>query len=165
VEKIIASIRPVMIVCVCALAFSYPDFKPLHAQEPKRAQRTPSTKPKPHSKHIPQHGGIFFMALDNEHHLEGVLLKTGIFKVYLYDAYTNPLAAAKVRQASGSVQVGESESAPNIPLKVGEDSSTLEVAMGKDLKLPITITLSLRFQMSKPNIRPEVFTFHFTHFS
>jgi hypothetical protein len=165
VERIIVSIRFVIIVCICALAVFYPDFKPLYSQVSKRVQHTPSSKPKPHSKHIPQHGGIFFMALDNEHHLEGVLLKSGIFKVYLYDAYTKSLAAAKARQASGSVQVGESESAPNIPLKVEEDSSTLEVAMGKYLKLPITITLSLRFQMSKPNVRPEVFTFHFTHFS
>jgi hypothetical protein len=164
VTKIIASIRAILIVCVCALAVFYPDFRPLHAQASKAAHPL-TRKPKPHSLHIPQHGGIFFMALDNEHHLEAVLLKSGIFRIYLYDAYTKPLAAAEARQASGSVQVGESESAPSIPLKVGEDSSTLEVAVGKDLKLPVTITLSLRFQISKPNVRPEVFTFHVTHFS
>ena len=103
------------------------------------------------------------MALDNRHHLEGVLLKSGIFKVYLYDAFTRPLSAMEVQQASGSVQVGESENAMRIPLVVAKDERTLEVAI-KELKLPVTITLSLRFQKSGPQVKPEVFTFPFSHY-
>ena len=121
-------------------------------------------KQKPHSNHIPKHGGVFFMALDNIHHLEGVLLQSGIFRVYLYDAYTKPLSAAKVKQASGTVQVGESADAPRIPLVVGKDVQALESALGKDLKLPVTLTLSLHLPGSAPNARPEVFTFPFSHF-
>ena len=104
------------------------------------------------------------MALDNEHHLEGVLLKSGVFKVYLYDAFTRPLSAAEVQQATGNVQVGESESAPRIPLRVGKDGHTLEAAISKNLQLPVTINLSLRFQESAQNVRPEVFTFPFSHY-
>jgi hypothetical protein len=36
--------------------------------------------------------------------------------------------------------------------------------MGNDLKLPVTITLFLRFRESNPNERPEVFTFPFSHY-
>ncbi len=118
---------------------------------------------KPHSNHNPQHGGVFFMALDNQHHLEGVLLESGIFKVYLYDAFTKPLSAMEVQQASGSLQLGDSENAPKIPLVVGKDGRTLDAAL-KDLKLPVTITLSLQFQKSGPQVKPEVFTFPFSHY-
>lgn len=119
---------------------------------------------KPHTNHIPQHGGVFFMALDNKHHLEGVLLPSRSFRVYLYDAYTKPLSAAKVKQASGTVQVGESDNAPRVPLVVGKDGRTLEASLGNDLKLPVTLTLSLHLPDVAPNARPEVFTFPFSHF-
>jgi hypothetical protein len=149
---------------VCCLALSPGGAEPLGAQLSGASQDSPSSKSKPHSNHIPQHGGVFFMALDNEHHLEGVLLKSGVFKVYLYDAFTKPLSAAEVQQASGNVQLGESESAPRIRLLVGKDGHTLEAAVSKNLRLPVTINLSLRFQESAQNVRPEVFTFPFSHY-
>ena len=164
--KASASIHAFMIVSVCGLALSLGGTRPLDAQMSGASQDSASgkSKPKPHSNHNPQHGGVFFMALDNYHHLEGVLLPSGVFKVYLYDAFTKPLSVAKVQQARGNVQVGESDSAPRLPLMVGEDGHNLEVAMGKDLKLPVTITLTLRFQESGPKLTPEVFTFPFSHY-
>jgi len=104
------------------------------------------------------------MALDNIHHLEGVLLRPGIFRVYLYDEYTKPLSAAKVKQASGTVQVGESADAPRIPLVVSEDGQNLECSLGKDLKLPVELIVSLHLPGLAPNAKPEVFTFPFSHF-
>jgi hypothetical protein len=133
------------------------------AQLARNSQDQPRIQEKPHSNHNPQHGGVFFMALDNQHHLEGVLLEPGIFKVYLYDAFTKPLSAADVQQASGSVQVGDSENAPRIPLAMGKDGRTLEAAI-KELKLPVTITLWLRFRNSNQQVKPEVFTFPFSHY-
>lgn len=120
--------------------------------------------PKPHSNHTPQHGGIFFMALDYKHHLEGVLLEPGTFKVYLYDAYTKPLPVDKVSMASGTLQIGDANDAPIIPLVVAKDRQTLQADLSKQVKLPVNITLSLRFPDSKPDARPEVFTFHFDHY-
>jgi hypothetical protein len=164
VGRINTNIGTFLVMAVCFLAMTIADIKPSYAQMSEASQDSPSSKPKPHSNHIPQHGGVFFMALDNEHHLEGVLLKSGVFKVYLYDAFTKPLPTSEVHQASGNVQMGESESAPRIPLFVGKDGHTLEAAMSKNLKLPVTITLSLHFQKPGPNVRPEVFTFPFSHY-
>src|ERR1700733_3640287 len=71
---------------------------------------------KAHMDHKPKHGGTFFMSLDNLHHLEGVLLPPGTFRVYLYDDHTKPLKPDQVKLASGTIQVGDSDSAPKIPL-------------------------------------------------
>jgi hypothetical protein len=120
--------------------------------------------PKPHSNHTPQHGGIFFMALDYKHHLEGVLLEPGTFKVYLYDAYTKPLPIDKVPKVSGTVQIGDADDAPMVPLVIAKDRQTLVADVSKQMKLPENLTLSLRFPDSQPNARPEVFTFAFDHF-
>lgn len=120
--------------------------------------------PRPHSMHTPQHGGIFFMAMDYKHHLEGVLLAPGIFKVYLYDVYTKPLPEDKVREASGTLQIGDAADAPILPLVVAKDHRTLQVELSKDVKLPVTLTLALRFPDSQSGARPEVFTFPFDHF-
>ena len=73
-----------------------------------------------HGDHDPKHGGTFFMALDNEHHLEGILLSPGIFGVYLYDAYTQPLGRAELHQASGTVQWGDFDGARETPLAVND---------------------------------------------
>lgn len=81
---------------------------------------------KAHMDHKPKHGGLFFMSLDNVHHLEGVLLPPGTFRVYLYDEYAKPLKLEQVKLASGTIQIGDSEDAPKIPLgpeKEGIDGS------------------------------------------
>jgi len=163
VGRMSARILHFMAVPLLASVLTSVSVKSLSAQPPIFFQETLRIQEKPHSNHNPQHGGVFFMALDNQHHLEGVLLKPGIFKVYLYDAFTKPLSAADVQQASGSVQVGDSESAPSIPLAMGKDGRTLEAAI-KELKLPVTITLWLRFRNSKLEVKPEVFTFPFSHY-
>jgi hypothetical protein len=119
---------------------------------------------RPHMDHVPKHGGVFFMSLDNRHHLEAVLLSPGIFRVYLYDAYTRPLTAEKVKQAKGTVQLGDSEDAPKIPLTLAKDGQTLEAALPRGTRLPLSITLLLHLPDAKPGAKAEVFDFHFSHY-
>jgi hypothetical protein len=45
-----------------------------------------------HMDHTPLHGGWqFFMVDNNYHHLEGTMHEAGIFKMYVYDDWKNPL--------------------------------------------------------------------------
>ena len=114
---------------------------------------------------IPNTAARFFMALDNKHHLEGTLLPPGKFCVYLYDAHTHPLSPAAIKQASGTVQWGESEDSPETPLMVGEEGQRLEAVLGKEVTFPVTLTLLLRLPGSPADARPELFTFPFSHYS
>ena len=118
-----------------------------------------------HGDHNPKHGGAFFMALDNKHHLEGVLLPPGIFYVYLYDARTQPLGHAELHQSSGAVQWGDSDGALETLLVVDDDAHRLETALGQEVEFPVTLTLLLRLPGSLPGARPELFTFPFSHYS
>ena len=52
--------------------------------------------PLPHEDHTPKHGGIFFMAPDNWHHIEGVYLGAVRIAVYVYDNYSQPMSAKAV---------------------------------------------------------------------
>jgi hypothetical protein len=133
---------------------------PAYSQATKSAPNTP----KGHRDHNPKHGGTFFMALDMKHHLEGVLERPGTFRVYLYDAISRPEVPARVKLASGKVEWGDSDPAPQTPLKLSKDGRTLEAAFEK-ANPPITVTLRVRFPGSPLNSRPELFTFIFRDYS
>jgi hypothetical protein len=118
-----------------------------------------------HMDHKSKHGGSFFMALDNVHHLEGILVPPGTFRVYLYDDHTKPLKAEETRKASGTVQVGESEDAPKIDLTPGKKKETLEANLGNGVKFPVNLTLLLHLPGMEPGAKPELFNFTFTQFT
>jgi hypothetical protein len=119
----------------------------------------------PHQNHNPQHGGVFFMAEDNIHHLEGVVIEPETFRLYLYDAYTLPLDPDRVKETQASVEVGDSGDARGIPLHVGADGQTQEAKLGPALNFPITLTLRMHLPGEPPDAKPELFTFHFNKYS
>ncbi len=119
----------------------------------------------PHMDHKPKHGGTFFMSLDNKHHLEGVILPPGTFRVYLYDDHTKPLKAEEVREASGTVQIGDSEDAPKINLAPGKKKETMEANLGDGVKFPIALTVLLHLPGMAPDAKPELFNFSFKGFT
>jgi hypothetical protein len=118
-----------------------------------------------HQDHEPKHGGVFFMAMNYHHHLEGVLEDPGTFRVYVYDDHTSPLAKDKIKEVSGKLFLGDSDEAPELPLKVSRDGMTLEATLPAGTKLPVTLTLLMRFPGMKADARPELFTFPFEEFS
>ena len=151
--------RPLKLLLL-VLLFISPGFSKPSGSRPAAA----GPRQRPHMDHVPKHGGVFFMSLDNRHHLEAVLLSPGIFRVYLYDAYTRPLPALKVKQAKGTVQLGDLAEDPKIPLTLGKDGQTLEAALPRGTKLPLSITLLLHLPDAKPGAKAEVFNFHFSHY-
>jgi hypothetical protein len=115
--------------------------------------------------HKSKHGGTFFMCLDNQHHLEGVLLPPGLFRIYLYDDHTKPLKAEKVRQASGTVQIGDSGDAPKIALGPGEKKEATETSLGDVIKFLVSLTVLLKLPDTPPDTKPELFNFTFAKFT
>jgi hypothetical protein len=79
-----------------------------------------------HGNHNPQHGGVFFMAPDAWHHLEGTYLRTGVFRLHLYDDFTKPLPLNQVREVSASLFVKDA--------KTGKEAAIPLVRSGRSFR-------------------------------
>lgn len=113
--------------------------------------------PRPHGNHNPQHGGVFFMAPDNWHHLEGTYPGAGVFRVYLYDDYSRPLAIDHVGRVTGHVEIRNL----SVPLTIAAGGTYLQSTLPAS-KLPVELTAKLRFQPEAPEYR---FDFAFSSYS
>jgi hypothetical protein len=104
-----------------------------------------------HLDHTPRHDGVFFMAEDGFHHLEGVC-GCKAFTLYLYDDRVLPLP---VLSARGRI---EGESVPARPLEPDPAGTTLAVALPAGAKPPFDLTLRARLA---PGLPEQRFDFHF----
>src|SRR4051812_12047764 len=68
-----------------------------------------------HGNHNPQHGGLFFMASDNTHHLEGAYLSNGAFRMYFYDEFTKPQTLAVMRNYKATLMVKDPNTGKETP--------------------------------------------------
>jgi hypothetical protein len=122
-----------------------------------------------HANHNPRHGGLFFMAPDLWHHLEGTYQSDEIFRVFLYDDYTKPLPAELAKQVTGRVVTKETFDAATkttreitaFPLKLSADGDYLEARLGR-MKLPAEMTAKVKFKSGDQEYR---FDFAFGEFS
>jgi Heavy metal binding domain len=122
-----------------------------------------------HANHNPRHGGLFFMAPDLWHHLEGTYESDETFRVYLYDDYTRPLSAELAKQVAGRVVTKETFDAATkttkeitaFPLKLSPDGDYLEARPGR-MKLPAEMTAKVKFKSGDQEYR---FDFTFGEFS
>jgi heavy metal-binding protein len=125
--------------------------------------------PRPHGNHNPQHGGVFFMAPDNWHHLEGTYPRAGVFRLYLYDDYTKPLPRDQVRKTTARLVVRESfdtatrttKELVTAPLVLAPNGRYLEAKIG-DVPLPAQLTAKIKFQ---PAAAEHRFDFAFAEYS
>ena len=115
---------------------------------PRIGQRTL----RPHGNHNPRHGGQFFMAPDNWHHIEGAYPAARTFRLYLYDDFGRPLAAAALKDVEARVVTKETfEPATRkttelsaFPLKVARNREYLEARVDQ-MALPAEMTAKVRF--------------------
>jgi hypothetical protein len=123
-----------------------------------------------HGDHNPRHGGIFYMAQDQWHHLEGTYPAAGKFRAYFFDNYTQPIDA---KAFSGSVVLQAIDPATNapkdvatFPLRLSRDGKTLEATLKGDQRpsKDAATTMVAKVRMTKDG--PEQpFTFAFVEYS
>ena len=117
-----------------------------------------------HANHNPRHGGLFFMAPDLWHHLEGAYADD-VMRVYLYDDYTKPLAPELRNAVTGLIVTKETfdsatrttKEITTFPLKASPDGDFLEARVGR-MKFPADMTAKLRFTKGGEEYRFD-FTF------
>jgi hypothetical protein len=115
---------------------------------------------RPHGNHNPQHGGQFFMAPDNWHHLEGTYPRDRVFRLYIYDDYARPLAAADLNRVQARVVTRETfdpvtrrttEHAA-FPLRMPRNGGYLEARVD-GVRLPAEMTAKIRIKPGAPEYR------------
>jgi hypothetical protein len=107
---------------------------------------------RPHGNHNPRHGGQFFMAPDNWHHIEGAYPTARAFRLYVYDDYGRPLPAAALKDVQARIVTKESFDPATrkttelsaFPLRVSRTSGYLEARIDTTT-LPAEMTAKVRF--------------------
>ncbi len=114
-----------------------------------------------HSDHRPKHGGVFFMAPNGRNHLEGVVLRPGILKVYLYDEYTQPLPAASFKATLAPRLTGASK---RVPFTLAGDG-TLVTSLATP-SFPLALDVWITFPRTNGvEGSTDLFTFEFERFT
>jgi hypothetical protein len=156
-----------------ALTFTCAGHPEINQLEPGRcadgAPMTAKYSPRPHGDHNPRHGGLFFMAPDNWHHVEGAYPAPGQFRVYLYDDYTKPLPLAQARKVRARVVIKEvfdpgtktTRELSSAPLVLGRNLTFLEARIDP-VALPAQMTAKMSFG---PEDKESRFDFAFPAFS
>lgn len=111
-----------------------------------------------HGNHSPQHGGIFFMASDNWHHLEGTHPEANTFRLYLYDDYSKTLPATQMKQVTATV----TRKSAVLPLKLSADGKFFEARVDGLAPPAADLFTMVKFKKDGPEYR---FDFAFPAFT
>ena len=109
-----------------------------------------STSTRPHQNHNPRHGGMFFMAPDNWHHLEGTYPEDGVFRVFLYNNFSEPLNAKDFKGRAVLKEVFDAETKQTrellvYPLLASPGGAYLEAHIGT-AAFPREMTAKVQFE-------------------
>ena len=109
-----------------------------------------STSTRPHQNHNPRHGGMFFMAPDNWHHLEGTYPEDGVFRVFLYNNFSEPLNANDFKGRAVLKEVFDAETKQTrellvYPLLASPGGAYLEAHVGS-AAFPREMTAKVQFE-------------------
>jgi hypothetical protein len=115
-----------------------------------------------HGDHNPVHGGQFFMAADNWHHVEGTYPSAGLFRVFFYDNFKKPLPG---KNFSGDLIVLDKsdKELATITLTPSRDGSTLEAKLPQQLAtMPLKAAATIQYD---PKAKAQRFDFAFDKLS
>ncbi|QDV89887.1 hypothetical protein RAS2_09620 [Phycisphaerae bacterium RAS2] len=110
-----------------------------------------------HMDHSPKHGGVFFMAPDQTHHLEGTISATYEMRIYFYDEYTKPISADRF-SGNGTLRTKEPETQQEIKLSIEPGKTFLTAKPHRPVKFPVSVKVFIDFKDGK---EPQVFDFDF----
>lgn len=119
-----------------------------------RMTLAPSTGPRPHQDHNPKHGGIFFMAPDAWHHLEGTYPEDGVLRIHVYDNFSRPLSAKAfqgrvVLKETFDPVSRETRELVSYPLLPSREGEYLEASV-PSAALPIELAAKIQFEKDGP---------------
>ena len=155
------------------LAFTCATHREISQLEPGKcpdgSAMVPKYTPRAHGDHNPKHGGIFFMAPDNWHHLEGTYPAAGRFRVYVYDDFSRPLNMSDARKVRGRVitketfdpKTGTTRELASAPLVLARNGAFFEARI-EPLALPAKMTAKIAFRSGDKESR---FDFAFPSYS
>jgi hypothetical protein len=165
--------RPLVPVTV-SLYFSCADNPTVHDLNPGTCAdgkpRVLARERRAHGDHNPRHGGQFFMASDNFHHLEGTYPREGVFRLYFYDDFTRPLGRADITNFAARAVTRESfdpatkgyRDIEAVPFALSKDGRYLEAHVPNALPAQITAKVTFRagdsehrFDFSFPTLTTE----------
>jgi hypothetical protein len=156
-----------------ALTFTCARNRDISQLEPGRCPdgtaTVPRYTPRAHGDHNPKHGGIFFMAPDNWHHIEGTYPVAGRVRVYVYDDFSKPLTRALARKVRGRVVTKEAFDPKTVltrelassPLVLARNGTFFEARI-EPLPLPAKLAAKISFSS---DVKESRFDFAFAAYS
>lgn len=152
-----------------ALTFTCAGNSEIALLEPGKCPDGAATRPRytarAHGDHNPKHGGIFFMAPDNWHHLEGTYPAAGRFRVYVYDDFSKALTREQARKVRGRVvtkeafdpKTGRTRELASTPLVLARNGAYFEARIDAPA-LPVKLIAKIAFASGDKESRFD-FTF------